>query len=139
MTADEMRDFLLAEPARTGKLATVRRDGRPHVVPVWYDLEGDTLFFTTWHDSVKAGNMEHDPRVAISVDDETPPFAFVLLEGVAAIEREAPDLKYWATRIAARYMGEEQGRRYGERNAVHGEWLVRVRITHRVAQKELAA
>jgi PPOX class probable F420-dependent enzyme len=139
MTAAEMHGFLLAKPARTAKLATVRPDGRPHVVPVWFDLDGDTLLFTTWHESLKASNIENDPHVAISVDDERPPFAFVLLEGIATIERAAPDLEYWTTRIAARYMGEEEGRRYGERNAVDGEWLVHVRITHRVAQKELAA
>jgi len=38
----------------TAKLATVRKDGRPYVTPIWFDLDGDTLVFTTWHSSVKA-------------------------------------------------------------------------------------
>ncbi|TMD44650.1 MAG: PPOX class F420-dependent enzyme, partial [Chloroflexi bacterium] len=41
----EQRAFLL-EGTRTGKLATVRKDGRPHVVPIWFHLDGNTLVFT---------------------------------------------------------------------------------------------
>lgn len=68
----EQQAFLL-EGTRTGELATVRKDGRPHVVPVWFVLDGDTLVFTTGEASVKATNMRRDPRVAFCVDDETPP------------------------------------------------------------------
>ncbi len=46
-------------------MATVRNDGRPHVVPIWFDLDGDDLVFTTWHTSVKAANLRRDPRVSI--------------------------------------------------------------------------
>ena len=51
MTPSEVKNFLLLN-ARTGKLATVRQDGRPHVAPVWFDLDGDTVVFTTWHETV---------------------------------------------------------------------------------------
>ena len=46
ITRDGWRAFV-AHGTRTGKLATVRRDGRPHVVPVWFVLDGDDLVFTT--------------------------------------------------------------------------------------------
>jgi nitroimidazol reductase NimA-like FMN-containing flavoprotein (pyridoxamine 5'-phosphate oxidase superfamily) len=39
----------------------VRRDGRPHVVPIWFDLDGETLVFTTGGNSVKAENIRRDP------------------------------------------------------------------------------
>jgi len=42
MSREECLQFLRT-PVRTGKLATVRKDGRPQVVPVWYDLEGETV------------------------------------------------------------------------------------------------
>ena len=77
MSVDEYRQFLL-EGTRTGKLATVRKDGRPHIAPVWFDLDGNELVFTTWHESVKAANMRRDPRVSICVDEEIPPYAFVV-------------------------------------------------------------
>ncbi|MEW5988803.1 MAG: PPOX class F420-dependent oxidoreductase [Chloroflexota bacterium] len=137
MAWSEYRGFLLERP-RTGKLATVRPDGRPHLAPIWFDLDGDSFIFTTWHTSVKAANLRHDPRVAICVDDDAPPFAFVIVEGVATVEEQADDLLYWATRIAGRYMGAELADLYGRRNAVAGEWLVRVRPTKVVARKGIS-
>ncbi len=137
MTPDEFRSFLL-DRARTGKLATVRADGRPHVAPIWFDLDGDTLVFTTWHKSVKAANLRRDPRVCLCVDDETSPFAYVQFEGTATISENLDDLLYWATRIAGRYMGLELAEVYGKRNGVPGELLVRVTPTKVVAQKNIA-
>ncbi len=137
MTPAEVRRFLLDRP-RTAALATVRRDGRPHVAPVWFDLDGDTLVFTTWHATVKAANLCRDPRVALAVDDETPPFGFVLVEGAATVTEAAPDLAIWTTRIAVRYMGDERASAYGARNAVAGELLVRVTPTRIVAHTGIA-
>lgn len=137
MTDDERRCFLL-QRARTAILATVRSDGRPHVAPVWFDLDGDTLVFTTWHESVKARNIRNDPRISLCVDDEEPPFAFVLMEGEAELRESDPNLRYWATRIAGRYMGEGLAEDYGRRNGVEGELLLRVRPTNVVARKNVA-
>ena len=137
MTLAEVRRFLLDRP-RTAALATVRRDGRPHVAPVWFDLDGDIMVFTTWHATVKAANLRRDPRVALAVDDETPPFDFVLVEGTATVTEAAPDLAIWTTRIAARYMGDERASAYGARNAVAGELLVRVTPTRIVAHTGIA-
>ena len=53
MDWEETRSFLLDTP-RTAKIATVRPDGRPHITPIWFDLDGETLIFTTWHESLKA-------------------------------------------------------------------------------------
>ena len=138
MTAEEIRAFLLHDPAWTGKLATVRADGRPHVAPIWFDLDGETIVFTTWHETVKAANLQHDPRVALTVDDETPPFAFVLVEGTAEIEREADNLLYWTTRIAGRYMGRALAETFGQRNAVPGEWLIRVTPEKMIGRRNIA-
>ena len=138
MTPDEIRDFLTRE-VHTGKLASVRKDGQPHVAPIWFVLDGDDILFTTWHTTVKSANLHHDPRVALSVDDEKPPYAFVLIEGTVTIQEKAPDLLYWATRIAGKYMGEELGEAYGKRNAVDGELLVRLKPARITAQKEIAA
>jgi hypothetical protein len=137
MTSDEYRNFLLNR-ARTGKLATVRADGRPHVAPIWFDLDGDNVIFTTWHTTVKAANLRHDPRVCICIDDDTPPYAFVQIEGTATISEDPDDRLYWTTRIAGRYMGSELAEAYGKRNGVPGELLVRVTPTKVVAQKNIA-
>jgi PPOX class probable F420-dependent enzyme len=137
MTEAEMKAFLL-EGTKTGKLATIRRDGRPHVAPIWFDLDGDALVFTTWHETVKAVNLQHDQRVSICVDDEAPPFSFVIIEGSAEILDDPDALAYWATRIAGRYLGAGQAEAYGRRNSVEGELLVRVTSTKIIAQKNIA-
>jgi PPOX class probable F420-dependent enzyme len=137
MTTTEVRSFLLSR-ARTASLATVRADGRPHVVPVWFDLDGDTIIFTMGEASVKAKNMRRDPRVSLCVDDEEPPFAFVMIEGAAEMAAGASDLLHWTTRIGGRYMGAELAEAYGRRNAAPGELLVRVTPTRIVAEKNIA-
>jgi PPOX class probable F420-dependent enzyme len=128
MTGAAWRDFVLARP-RTAKLATVRADGRPHVAPIWIDLDGDTVVFNTGADSVKGRNMRREPRVMLCVDDESPPFAFVVLEGVAELIDDQSALRMWATRIGGRYMGADRAEEFGARNGVPGELLVRVRPT----------
>ncbi|MFP4344196.1 MAG: PPOX class F420-dependent oxidoreductase [Anaerolineales bacterium] len=137
MTPEETRAFLL-ESTRTGKLATVREDGRPHVVPVWFLLDDDDIIFTTGAETVKGRNLQRFPRVALSVDEETPPYAFVLIEGEASWSTNPDERLHWATRIAARYMGEERAEAYGRRNSVAGELLVRITPSKIVAHKGVA-
>ena len=137
MTPDETRAFLL-EGTRTAALATVHADGRPHVAPVWFTLDGDDLLFNTAEETVKGANLRRDGRVALMVDDEEPPFAFVSIEGDVSLSDDLDTMRHWATRIAARYMGEDQADAYGRRNAVPGELLVRVHPTKIVAMSGIA-
>ena len=139
MTEDEIRAFLTSVPAHTGKVATVRKDGRPHVAPIWYDVDDDgTIVFTTFRDSLKGKTIRRDPRVAMAVDDERPPFSFVTVEGTVTISEDLDDLLAWATRIGGRYMGADQAEAYGRRNAVEGELLVRLTPVHLVGMKDIA-
>lgn len=135
---DEQRAFLLYG-TRTGKLATARKDGRPHVVPVWFTLDGDTIVFTTGEHAVKAANIRRDSRICLCVDDETPPYAYIMIEGTATLSPDLDALLHWATLIAGRYMGEDLAETYGKRNAVPGELLVRVTPTRVIFEKDIAS
>ena len=127
------------EDARNVWLATVRPDGRPHIAPIWFDMEGDTLVFTTWHTTVKAHNLRHDARICLCVDDEKPPFAYVIFEGTAEISSPIPEeFLQWTKRIAGRYMGQTLADSYGKRNAVEGELLIRVTPTKIIAKTGIA-
>jgi len=139
MTTDEARAFML-EGTRTGKLATVRQDGRPHVAPIWFVLDdnGDVIF-TTGADTLKGKALRRDGRVAIVVDDEQPPFAYVLVEGTATVSTDLDDMLAWATRIGGRYMGADNAEAFGRRNAVPEELLVRVTPTKLLARAEISA
>lgn len=138
MSKAEAYEFL-ASGTRTGKLATVRDDGRPHVAPIWFVLDGEDLIFNTWHESVKGKNLVRDGRIALTVDEEIAPYAFVLVEGTVEITDDPAESLKWATRIGARYMGQDQAEAFGRRNSVPGELLVRIKMDKIVAQKELAA
>jgi PPOX class probable F420-dependent enzyme len=138
MTEQEVRDFLSAG-TRTGKLAVVRRDGAPMVLPVWFVVDDDgSLVFNTGADTLKGKALRRDPRVSICVDDERPPFGFVRVDGVAELSEDLGAMLPWATAIARRYMGDDRADAYGKRNAVDGELLVRVTPTRVVAVADVA-
>ncbi|HEX6448281.1 MAG TPA: PPOX class F420-dependent oxidoreductase [Trebonia sp.] len=122
----EVRNFLL-EGTRTGKLGYAAADGRPLVAPVWFVLEEDRLVFNTGKNTAKGRALARDPRVAMCVDLQEPPFAFVQVQGVAEISEDPGDLVATATAIARRYIGAERAEEFGRRNGVPGELAVRVR------------
>ena len=70
--SDEQLEQFLSEGTRTGKLATVKADGSPHVAPVWFILDGEDLLFMTGADTLKGRAISRDQRVALLVDDERP-------------------------------------------------------------------
>lgn len=145
MSTKEIRKFLV-QGTLTGKLATVKKDGSPHVVPIWFildDINDDTsvdIIFTTDSTSVKARNIRLNNRVSICIDDQTPPFSFVTVYGVAEIQQfNQNELLKWATIIAERYMGKDNAESYGDRNSTEGELLVRIKSLNIVAEKNIAA
>jgi PPOX class probable F420-dependent enzyme len=137
MSDEEYRAFM-THGTRTAKAATTRPDGRPHITPVWFVLDGDDLIFTTHETSLKARDLRRDPRICLCVDDETPPFAYVMFEGTVTLSEELDELRRWATAIGGRYMGSERAEEFGKRNGVPGELLVRVSPTKLLAQAEIA-
>jgi PPOX class probable F420-dependent enzyme len=137
MTDTQWREFV-SRGTRTGKLSTVREDGSPHVTPVWFLLDGDEVVFTTGKDTVKGRNLARDGRVALCVDDDRPPFAYVVLRGRARLSEDLKELRQWAARIGARYMGEDRAEEYGVRNGVPGELLVRVTVDKVLAEGGVA-
>ncbi|MER6817868.1 PPOX class F420-dependent oxidoreductase [Spirillospora sp. NPDC000708] len=137
MTDSEWRAFVL-EGTRTGKAGVTRKDGTPHVTPIWFVLDGDDLLFTTYHESIKARVLTRDPRLSVCVDDQTPPFSYVMMQAEARLIEDLDELRKWATAIGGRYMGADRAEEFGARNAVPGEYLVRARITKVVAQRHIA-
>jgi PPOX class probable F420-dependent enzyme len=148
MSKKEIRKFLM-NGTFTGKLATVKKDGSSHIVPIWFVLDGgnksggsrrgDDIIFTTYGASVKAKNIQRDSRVSICVDDQTPPFSFVIVYGTAKIHHcKQSELFRFATKIAQRYMGKENAELYGRRNSTEGEVLVRIKPTRIIAEKDIA-
>lgn len=137
MTRSEAIDFLAAG-TRTGHLATASGSGTPHVAPIWFVVDGDDLVFTTQRGSVKGRNLRANPRAALTVDEATYPYHFVIVKGPVQAVESAPDLLHWTTRIAERYVPEGMADKYGTRNAAEGEMLCRLRMERVIAVRDMA-
>lgn len=138
MTGSQWRAFV-SEGTRTGKLATVQSDGSPHVTPVWFVLDDDAgLLFTTGSTSVKTRSIARDPRVCLCVDDQAPPYSYVMVHATATVSDDLDEMLRVATRIGARYMGADRAEEFGRRNAVPTEVLVRLAPTRVVAKAGVA-
>lgn len=136
MSQEELAAFL-AEP-RPGVLATVRPDGRPHAAPIWWDTDGDDVVFTTGQETVKGRNLRADPRATLVVQDDREPYSFVTISGTVTISESLDDVRRWAARLGARYMGDERAEEYGARNGVPGELLVRLTPDTVVSARDVA-
>jgi len=123
MTKEEWQAFL-DTPARSATITTVREDGRPHAAAIWFVREGERIVFTSWHTSVKVKNILRDGRVSLLIDHDEAPWHYVIVEGRATvIDKSAEESKYWATRIAARYVGDARAEAVTASYAVEGEWV----------------
>ena len=104
---------LFLRPPRLARLATVGPRATPHVVPVWYAMEGDAFSFTTVMTRRTARYLLRDPRATFVVDDADP-------HGRQGIEIECgvvfvPDESERIARaLALRYLGPEEGPVYAE-------------------------
>jgi PPOX class probable F420-dependent enzyme len=137
MTDEEWRAFVMTG-TRTGKVGVTRADGRPHVTPVWFVLDGDDLVWTTHGSGLKAKALRRDPRAAMLVDDQTPPYSFVMIDGTVTLSGDLAEVRTWATVLGGRYMGADRADEYGARNGVPGELLVRLRAGNVVAMRDIA-
>jgi PPOX class probable F420-dependent enzyme len=136
MTPAQTRDFL-SHGQRTGKVATVRADGRPHVAPIWFVLDGDDIVFMTNTDTVKGKSLRRDPRVSLVVDVEEPPYGFVMVEGRVTVSEDLDEMLPLSIAIAKRYVPAERAEEFGRRNAVKGELLIRLHPDKTVALNDL--
>lgn len=108
MGPDELVEFLSRRrPALVGTVATIRLDGSPHVVPVWYRWERQAVQIWTVEGRVWMNNALRDPRVAFSVQEMEPPFAAVVMRGVAAM-KIGDETDTVIREIARRYLPAEE-------------------------------
>ncbi|MCB8942721.1 MAG: pyridoxamine 5'-phosphate oxidase family protein [Ardenticatenaceae bacterium] len=63
-------------------LATVRPDGRPHLVPLWFAWHDDLIYICIQPGSVKATNLRQNPLVSLSLEDGS---NVVICEGETAV------------------------------------------------------
>jgi len=87
---DDMKRLI--DAANFAHLATLQADGSPKVEPVWLGREDDRLLVATDRKSLKSGNVDRDPRVAISLVARENPYEQLLIRGRVVECRDDNDL-----------------------------------------------
>ena len=108
LTEAELNEFL--QGAWGARLACIRRDGTPHVVPLWYEWDGRSLWLTASPGAFWKEYILTNPRVSLSIDEPWPPLRRVFVSSTAKImpEDQIPGgLAALRQRLAARYLGED--------------------------------
>jgi PPOX class probable F420-dependent enzyme len=107
MSDDEVAAFLDSERVMT--CATNGRDGRPHLMPLWFVVRDGTPWAWTYAKSQKVRNLERDPRATLQFEEGE---AYDELRGVmlrtsARIHRGEDDVARLGAEITARYAPDE--------------------------------
>jgi PPOX class probable F420-dependent enzyme len=109
MTPGEISAILdQASPPLLGVIATLRADGSPHAVPVWYSWDGHVVSIWTDNDRAWVRNLGRDPRVAFTAQQAQPPYAAVSMRGHADVSAPGADVDDDIRRIVRRYLPERE-------------------------------
>ena len=91
---------------RACRVATVGRDGMPHVVPVCHVLVEGKVYFGTGSHSRKVRNLEANPHIAVLVDlysEDWPSLKGVMVQGTAKLIRRGPQFRKMRTQLYQKY------------------------------------
>ena len=105
MSADAMKAFL-ARPL-VARLATVRRNSTPQIVPMWFFYEDGVLYMSTRTSAAKLRHLRQNPHVAVVIDVMEAPLKnkAVTIEGTAEVLTTG--VKEMTTKIYRKYVGAE--------------------------------
>ncbi len=125
MDQQEINQFLSG--TKMAVMATINKDGSPHLSPTWYYYDGEQLSFVTTKERLKYFNLKRDGRIAICVYE--PPLAsdYVVIQGRATIDDSA-DTDIWdgARQVLRRYVEADQVDDYVERWKTEPRILVKI-------------
>ncbi|MGB2897021.1 MAG: pyridoxamine 5'-phosphate oxidase family protein [Anaerolineales bacterium] len=125
---DTERETFLAD-LHVGILGISAPDRGPVLLPVWYMYKpGGDIAFITNKNAKKVERLEQEGRFTLCVQEESPPYKYVSVEG-PIISIEDADHERELTPIARRYLGVERGDEYVDKTAGDKELLVRMRPT----------
>lgn len=136
MTDNQWRSFVTTG-TKLAHIALTRPDGRPHVTPVCFILDGHELAFALSPGSVKGKSLARDQRIALCVSDEQQPYSFVTIEGLAQLSAEPDQVKRIAAGIASRYYPSQPLDALVESFVQEGFTAVRISVTNVIARTGL--
>lgn len=107
LNPQEIRRFL--QGPWTARLACLRPDGKPHVIPVWQEWDGKAFYLIAWRGSLWAEYLLNNPEASLTIDEPWPPLRRVSARGKAfplPLGKDDPQLNDLLRRLSERYLGE---------------------------------
>ncbi len=107
MTPAEIEAYL-NEGAKTLNVATIGPSGHPHLVAMWYAMQGPNPVFWTFGKSQKVLNLRRDPKMTALVEtgDSYNELQGVELVGTGRIVDDYDEILAIAKLVAPRYQGQ---------------------------------
>ena len=94
----------LIDDENLAHFATLKKDGSPHVAPVWIDRDGDIILINTTSSRLKYKNVQNDKRVSLSITDYKDPFTWASIIG-EVIELSNVDAEIHIDKMSQKYLG----------------------------------
>ncbi len=112
LTPAQMEAFLRGPVS--ARLACVRPDGQPHVIPLWQEWNGHAFTVIAWQGSRWPDYVRQNPAVSLTIDEPWPPLRRVVARGQAkpVTDIAPPDLHRLLNRLARRYLGRDLAQPY---------------------------
>lgn len=85
-------------------VATIGRDGHPHLTVTWIDREGDELVYSTTTDRVQGKNLARDPRITVLITPPDNPWVYAEIKGTATLTPD-PEMVF-GDRMSIKYTGK---------------------------------
>jgi PPOX class probable F420-dependent enzyme len=96
----------LLQGANLGHLATVDRQGKPQVNPVWFLWDGTNLLIGVKAETVKYRNLRSNPHLALSIVDPGQPGHYIELRGEVVEFKRYLDLTF-VNQLSRKYTGHD--------------------------------
>ena len=94
----------LIDDKNLAHFATLKKDGSPHVAPVWIDRDGDTILINTTSSRLKYKNVQNDKRVSLSITDYKDPYTWASIIG-EVVELSNVDAETHIDKMSQKYLG----------------------------------
>jgi len=92
----------------TARLACIRPDGNPHVIPVWQEWDGHNFHILAWRGSQWADFVRKNPQISLTIDEPWAPFRRVVCRGkaIGILDADLKERNALIGDLAQRYLGK---------------------------------
>lgn len=123
---EDFRKFL--EQPHVARIAVIDDEGYPHVVPIWYALDGEDLIFFSTRTTRKVVHAQANPKAAVTIGGEPYGAEGYLLKGEITIEEDRENR--WMSIITHRYEPKDEADKHVKIWGTGDLVVMRLKVAH---------